>query len=99
MNSSGCSNWSSHKNRITQEVHTMPDTQSSDAPLEVRLFHPIELRMAMEGDNLIASGYVAVFNSLSEELPADDGTTFFERILPGAFTRTLAAPTLDCRLL
>lgn len=42
-----------------------------------------ELREASEGDGMTFSGYAAVFNSESEPLP------FRERILPGAFAKSL----------
>lgn len=36
-------------------------------------------------------GYAAKFNVLSEELPGPNGKRFRERLVPGAFSRTLAA--------
>ena len=42
-----------------------------------------ELRAATEGDGMTFSGYAAVFNSESEPLP------FRERIMPGAFSKSL----------
>jgi HK97 family phage prohead protease len=42
-----------------------------------------ELRAAPEGDGMTFSGYAAVFNSESEPLP------FRERIMPGAFSKSL----------
>ena len=52
-----------------------------------------EFRMEQDGNNLVMSGYAAVYNSLSEDLGG-----FREMIMPGAFTRTLAADP-DVRLL
>lgn len=44
----------------------------------------LEFRVAEDGDGLTFRGYAAVFNQLSEDLGG-----FRERILPGAFTRTI----------
>lgn len=46
-------------------------------------FNDFELRQASSGDGMSFSGYAAVFNSDSEPLP------FVERILPGAFSKSL----------
>jgi hypothetical protein len=46
-------------------------------------FNDFELRQAPSGDGMSFSGYAAVFNSDSEPLP------FIERILPGAFSKSL----------
>ena len=46
-------------------------------------FNDFELRQAPSGDGMSFTGYAAVFNSDSEPLP------FIERILPGAFSKSL----------
>jgi HK97 family phage prohead protease len=59
--------------------------------MEVRALAPssVQLRAAVENDRPVLTGYAARFNSLS--VPLDDGEgEYRERILPGAFSRSLA---------
>ena len=65
---------------------------------ETRSYRFCELR-ASQGDELAISGYAARFNSASHPIPAGNGSTFVERILPGAFTKVLADPKTDVRCL
>lgn len=73
---------------------TLPETfdmhRFDPARFERRIFKPedAELRAKTEDDKSVLSGYAARFNSLSVTMDEGDGA-FQERILPGAFTRSL----------
>lgn len=60
--------------------------------MEERSFTPAETQFdERDGKLPVISGYAAVFNSLSKELPLGEGRTFREIILPGAFSESLGA--------
>lgn len=62
----------------------MKQRRGSAVRREFRFLPAAEMRAAKEGDKNVISGYAAVFNSLSEDIFG-----FKERVMPGAFKRTL----------
>ena len=65
--------------------------------LECRYLPMTEARMGVreaDGHRPTIRGYAALFNQWSHPLPGD-GFMFRERIMPGAFDRALASPSLD----
>lgn len=69
---------------------TFDKNQFDPARFERRVFSPAdaELRSSKESDKAVLTGYAARFNSLSVPMNEGDGE-FQERILPGAFKRSL----------
>jgi len=61
--------------------------------LERRMCRETELRAVADGNKRVIEGCAAAFNSLSNDLGG-----FRERILPGAFTRTLRSSDARCTL-
>jgi uncharacterized protein len=77
------SRWSSVNVNLNKEEK---ETQLNKVERRVKTDVDFELRVeAAEADGMRFTGYAAVFNSNSEPLP------FIERILPGAFKRSLKA--------
>ncbi|HEY7824758.1 MAG TPA: HK97 family phage prohead protease [Acidimicrobiia bacterium] len=85
--------WDELADRVREEGRAMQKT-----PVEPRTkgsgveFRSLEGEIRAEGDGNTFVGYAAVFNSDSEPLP------FVERILPGAFAKTLRNRRRDVRL-
>jgi len=58
--------------------------------MEERRYTPDEAHLEdRDGKPPVITGYAAVFNSLSQELPLNEGRTFREVIRPGAFAEAL----------
>lgn len=74
------------KKKMRSHVNLYPTERQSMTQIERRVKTDIDFELRFDGDSnegMRFSGYAAVFNSDSEPLP------FTERIIPGAFSKTL----------